>query len=395
MRKQLAILLTTMFLLLCRAPSSPALEMSGYVSAEARLFPAAAAHSGQWRHNASVSLEPEFYHEWDSGHSVTFVPFARFDSGDSERTHFDIRELNALFVGDTWELRVGAGKVFWGVTEFVHLVDIVNQTDGVESPDGEEKLGQPMVHLSLPRDWGVVDLFVLPFFRERTFAGKEGRLRARWAVDTDRAEYESDAEAFHTDFAVRYSHTLGSVDFGIYHFWGTGREPILVPDPAREVLIPFYEQIGQTGLDLQLTEGEWLLKLEALYRTGKEDGFFAATGGFEYTFTGIWGTYADLGLILEFAWDERGDEASTSFENDLMFGLRLALNDMESSEILLGMGQDLEGDGGVFSLEASRRFGDRWKAVLEAGLFFDVARDDLLYDLKEDDYLRLEIFRYF
>ena len=76
-----------------------------------------------------------------------------------------------------WELRLGIGKVFWGVTESRHLVDTINQSDGVEDIDGEAKLAQPMATLSWIRDWGVVELLVLPYFRERTFAGVEGRPR--------------------------------------------------------------------------------------------------------------------------------------------------------------------------------------------------------------------------
>jgi hypothetical protein len=34
----------------------------------------------------------------------------------------------------------------------LHLVDIINQTDGVESIDGEDKLGQSMMAFSLFKD---------------------------------------------------------------------------------------------------------------------------------------------------------------------------------------------------------------------------------------------------
>jgi len=151
-------------------------ELSGFVAVEQRLFFHDPLFPDQKHNNGSFALQPEYYHEWETGSSFILVPFARFDSQDSERTHFDIRELNYLWLTDNWEMRMGIGKVFWGVTEFVHLVDIINQTDLVESPDGEEKLGQPMVQLSIARDWGVLDLFVLPGFRERTFPGKKGAL---------------------------------------------------------------------------------------------------------------------------------------------------------------------------------------------------------------------------
>ena len=69
--------------------------------------------------------------------------------------------------------------MFWGVTELRHLVDIINQTDLVENLDGEQKLGQPMVQLTLLKDWGTLDFFAMPYFRERTFTGPDGRPRPR------------------------------------------------------------------------------------------------------------------------------------------------------------------------------------------------------------------------
>ncbi|MHC4656975.1 MAG: hypothetical protein ACYTDW_18365, partial [Planctomycetota bacterium] len=242
-------------------------ELSGYIEGEGRTFFHDALFDGQERDNFSFAFQPEYYHEWESGSSFIFVPFLRLDSADSRRTHFDIRELNYLWLTDEWELRAGVGKVFWGTTEFVHLVDIINQTDLIENIDEEDKLGQPMVHLSVPRDWGVVDMFVLPYFRERTFPGGKGRLRSVMEVDTDHPRYDSSAEEYNVDFAIRYSNTIGDWDFGIYHFMGTGREPTLLNENNK--LIPFYEQINQTGLDLQLVVGQWLWKLEALHRTGQ------------------------------------------------------------------------------------------------------------------------------
>ena len=373
-------------------------ELSGYAAVEGRAFFNDALFPGQKRDSASFALQTEYYHEWESGSSFIFVPFARVDSADSERTHLDIRELNYLYLGNNWELRFGVGKVFWGITEFVHLVDIINQTDLVENIDGEEKLGQPMIHFSVPRDWGVLDMFVLPYFRERTFVGSKGRLRSAFLVDTDSARYESSAEERHVDFAIRYSHTIGDWDLGIYNFNGTGREPTLLPgfdSNGSPMLIPFYEQINQTGLDLQLVAGEWLWKLEALYRTGQGDSFFASVGGFEYTFVGIAETRMDLGIIGEWAYDVRGDSAPTAFENDLMLGLRLAVNDIASTELLSGLLQDLNNSSRALSLEASRRFGDNWKATIEARGFFNLPESDLLFSLRDDDFIQFELSYYY
>jgi len=391
---------TVLFLGLCALglTRATAHELSGYVAAETRLFFNSPAFDKQENHSGSVLAQPEYYHEWESGSSFTFTPFMRVDSADPERTHFDLRELNCLWLEDTWELRVGIGKVFWGTTEFVHLVDIINQTDLVESINEEDKLGQPMVHLSVPRDWGTLDMFVLPYFRERTFPGRRGRLRTGLVVDTDNPRFTSAAEEYHVDFAMRYSHTIGDWDFGLSYFNGTGREPVLLTGldgNGNPVLIPSYEQIEQVGSDIQRVAGNWLWKLETLHRTGQTSSFFAAVGGFEYSFYGIADTDMDLGLVGEYAYDDRGDQATSAFQNDVMMGLRLALNDPSSTELLAGLMQDTQNSGKAVSLEASRRIGSNWKLSLEAWAFLNQSQNDPLYSLRDDDFVQLELAYHF
>jgi len=373
-------------------------ELSGYISADAWFFPNDPLFPGQEQNNASLAIQPEYYHEWESGSSFIFIPFARLDGADPERTHFDIRELNYLWVTDSLELRLGVGKVFWGVTEFVHLVDIINQIDSVESIDYEDRLGQPMVHLSVPRDWGVVEMFVLPYFRERTFPGRKGRLRYSLVIDTDKAVYESADKNYHTDFAIRYSHSIGAWDIGISNFNGTGREPTIrlnYNNRGEPVLIPFYEQINQTSLELQLVEGRWLFKFEGLYRTGQEDAFFAATGGFEYTFVDIAETGMDLGVIGEWAYDQRGEAALTPFSNDVILGMRLNVNDAAGSELLAGLVSKMDNPSGAVVVEAGHRLGDNWKLTMEIYAFFNQRKKDLFYSLRNDDFFRFELIYYY
>ncbi|RMG57863.1 MAG: hypothetical protein D6717_04045, partial [Gammaproteobacteria bacterium] len=147
-------------------------QLSGSVSGQLNLYPSPPLWPGQVHNDASVAVEPELYREWNDGaQSFTFVPFYRWDSAGGERTHGDIRELNLYGRSGDWEWRAGVGKVFWGVAESNHLVDVVNQIDGVEDLDGEDKLGQPMINLSVSRDWGEVEYFLLPYFRERNWPG--------------------------------------------------------------------------------------------------------------------------------------------------------------------------------------------------------------------------------
>ncbi len=373
-------------------------EWSGYLAGQLRWFPRTNPPV-YWHTDLSLAVEPEYYHAWDDGNqSLTFRPFLRLDQRDPSRTHADLRELLWIRAGDGWELRAGVGKEFWGVTESVHLVDIINQTDLVENPDGEQKLGQPMIKLSLERGWGIWDLFLLPGFRERTYPGSKGRLGPRPTVDTGAAIYESGAGGRRTDLALRWSHSLGDYDLGLAWFHGTSREPCLLPrlGPGGEAsLIPLYEVIDQFSLDAQLTRGEWLWKLEAFHRSGQGNPFAAAAGGFEYTRVGVFETRADLGLLLEYLWDQRGDESLTAFQDDLFLGLRWTFNDSQNSNLLAGVVLDRGSDARIFSVEAERRLGDAWTLGLQARIWSRIPPLDPLAGLADDDYLELTLSRWF
>jgi hypothetical protein len=390
---KLAISLLATLALFCNAN---AVEVSGYVAGEYRYFQHQSPYQQPGQHQPSFAVAPELYYEWaDGDQSVLFSPFLRIDGEDDERTHADIRELQWLYVADDWELRTGIGKVFWGVTESQHLVDVINQTDLVENSDTEDKLGQPMINLSFFKDWGTLDLFVLPYFRERTFAGVNGRLRSRLVVDTDNARYQSGAGKHHLDVAVRWSHTLGDLDIGLSHFYGTNREPILQLNSSFDGLIPYYEIMHQTGLDIQQTSEAWLWKLEVIRRETRNETFTALTGGFEYTFYGVFESDLDVGLIAEYLFDDRNDELVTPFENDVLVGTRITWNDEQSTELLLGVIQDLDNSDNSWNIEASRRLGDRWKASLEGRFFKSSNVSSALYSIREDDYFLLELARYF
>lgn len=385
--------------LLAVAPPAAAGEWSGFVSVEHQGFFQPPLYAGQHRSYFSVAAQPEYYHRIEgTKDSFTFVPFARADRHDPERSHVDIRELTWIKVAEDYEWRLGIRKVFWGVTESQHLVDIVNQTDLVENIDTEDKLGQPMINLALIRDWGTLSAFVLPGFRERTFPGIEGRLRTNPRVDTDQPSYESAREQRHVDYALRWSNSISGWDIGLSQFYGTSRDPRLLPGldgNGLPVLVPRYDLIRQTGLDVQYTAGNWLWKLEAIRRSGQGPTYRAATGGLEYTFTGIFNTAMDLGVIAEYLYDDRGSAAPSPFQDDVMTGLRLAVNDAPSSEVLMGVINDRRRAARFFNLEASRRIGGHYKLSLEARAFAGAPATDPTYFWRRDDYLQLELARYF
>lgn len=386
----------------CETASAQDFDLGGYIEAEARLFPYDPAFEDQddTRFSPSIALVPELLYSWNGGNDTMVAkPFFRADAEDSERTHFDIRTLSWTRRAPDWDLVLGVDRVFWGVAESRHLVNIVNQVDLVEDIDEEEWLGQPMANLRYFSDFGAFDLFVLPGFRERTFPDDTARLRGSAPVIVDDARYESGAEQYHVDLAVRWRHTIDEMDIGFSHFHGTGREPQLISETraGRTVLVPYYAQIDQSAVDAQITTGSWLFKFEGLVRSGQGDRFAAAVGGFEYTITGVADTRADLGILAEYHFDGRSAEAPpTLFDEDVFVGMRYTLNDAAGTAILVGAIVDQSDQATLLTLEAEHRLSDAWKLEADVRFFVNVSDTaPVLSGIARDDYVRLRLLRHF
>jgi hypothetical protein len=374
-------------------------DVAANLDLQSRLFTQDAGWAGQEPDAMQLSLAATAEFRWRNAarsQRAAIVTYARWDQVDTERSLLDLREAYWALRGDTFELLLGANTVFWGVTESVHLVDIINQADAVADIDGEDKLGQPMLNLAVQRDWGLLSLYVLPYFRERSFAGVEGRLRTPLPVAAGAPVYESAAEQRHVDFALRYSHNIGDVDIGLSVFDGTSREPRLLPDATGDALQPYYDQIEQAGVDLQYTRDAWLWKLEAIARNGYAETFAAAVAGFEYSFYQVAASNADLGVLLEYQYDARGaQEPATIADNDVFVACRLALNDMQDTAVLAGLGYDLDTGETFFNVEAERRIGQSYVLELRARVFAGASPQDITYALASDDYLQLQLSRFF
>jgi len=374
------------------------IRYGGSVAFEQRIFLEDSMYAGQTNSQASLAIAPEFETAVGDGY-LSFKPFARIDQRDSERTHVDVRELMYAYFLDDWEIRAGIGRVFWGQTESLHLVDVINQTDFVESIDREEKLGQPMLDVRYLLDTGAISFYVLPYFRERTFAGYEGRLRGPMPINTDLSLYESDDEQSNIDFAVRWQQSIGDLELGVSYFDGTSRLPtieIISDQQGAMQLVPKYNLLQQFSVDALFVYESLLIKVEALHGKSLDEDFNAYVAGFEHTTVNVYETGYDLGLLAEHQYDEREDQALITGQNDLMLGARLQLNDFAGSEVLVGYVQDLD-DSDSYSayVEGSTRLDQNWRLSVNAYFFSAEDEQDPAYSLRRDDHVSVNIEYYF
>ena len=435
----------SVLLLLAGLPAAAqAIEFKPRLEAEGRWFYQAENADDDAPVLGSVAGTLEVYQALDGGRRIVGEFFMRYDENDDSRTHGDVRELYYQQSGDNFEFRLGARRVFWGVAESRHLVDIVNQSDFVENISNELKLGQPMMNLAAIGDAGTVEFFLMPYQRARTFPGGKGYPRFPLPVREGEAQYESRHEQEHVDYAVRYSNAFGPVDLGVAWFDGTGREPRLqlcvptgaggqywtgspdgptcppdavtpippplIPPPpppeeidaqvraevaAATVLVPFYDLWRQASVDAQVVSGSMAWKVEAVWRETLDEATWGSVAGFEYTFGDVRGSGMDIGVLGEYLYDEKDDALNVLFDDELFAGVRLAFNDVAGTQILAGvLASRDKGDMRRYGLEASGRLNDDWKLIGELRAFSDWPDDNTAF-LADQDFLIVTLERYF
>ncbi len=351
-------------------------DLSGEISLQSRWYADDWVAPAQHSSNRALSVETTLHGNPADNSSVEFTPFFRYDHTETTTTHADVREAHFLSYGDwsknSWELKLGISRVFWGVTEIHNLVDIVNQVDQIDHPRDRPKLGQPMVQLTIFGDWGTAETFILPYHRPRAYSHRLGTSPTGRQISED-PQYESGAGKQHVDFALRYSHAVGLVDFGLSAFVGTSREPtFLLPENVTLPIIPYYENIRQLGIDTQITTESWLYKLEAIHRSGlrnrlgEEENYNATVLGVEQAIYGPLGSNADFTLISEWLYDSRQHRATSLWQNDFYFAGFLTLNDVHGTELSAGIVKDLDNGKHSWNVEFKRRLSNNWSMRVEA-----------------------------
>ena len=153
-----------------------------------------------------------------------------------------------------------------------------------------------------------------------------------------------------------------------------------------------YTTLSQTSLDIQATKGAWLYKLEALSAKDGNERHLGVAGGFEYTFYGIRDSQSDLGLVIEYSFDDRN---SYPFNNDSVAALRWTKNDINSTSLLAGMFIDMRGNSNRFIAEYEQRINNNIKLFIDATFNGSIDSQDFTYAFEEDSVFSIKLARYF
>jgi hypothetical protein len=398
--KNLGFYLAAMLMVL-PVPPQPSASLRGKLETRLDYYPDTPVYPDQ----SSADLQPALalgleMHENLSRNITSRVSlFGRFNPHAEQQFTGDVREAWLGYYGENSEFYAGMLMERWGELEAENIVDILNPRDAVEDFQGDVKLGIPGLKASYLGEEFQLDAWLLPYARPRRLAEGKDRFRIT-ALPLREAEFESGRN--HLSAAVRLSTVQGNLEAAVAHYYGHARNPWfqLQTDAVGrpDALIPTYDLINQTSLELLWVRGHALWKLEALHNAGPEDDFFALGLGVEREIPRLWDTRTSLTLYAEGYYD--GREASpmlplAPFQRDVFLGARLAMNDIRSTEYQVRITHDLEYTSTLLDLRAARRLNSEWsmQAVLYA--FLNVEDDPALVTFRDDHRIELKFIRNF
>lgn len=258
--------------------------------------------------------------------------FMRSDQRGSERQYIDVQEFSWSRFGPSWEAQLGYSVVTWGVNDIFNISDYINAKILLEAPR-LKKSGQPMLRYSFAWAEQFFDFYLLYDLEPIDYPGDKDRLRYPILV-ADQAEFNR-GKTGKLDLAGRWKFSIQAFDFAVSHFYGVSREPYFIFNYDFDLprLIPVYEKVNRTSLELVTNLGDFTLRGEWVHQYGALEELNIFAFGGEYTWDNVnqWGV--DITTIIEAIYDTRSTSTPNFFDHDVALAWRVAFNDKYDSNL--------------------------------------------------------------
>ena len=311
--------------------------------------------------------------------------FANWDSADDHRRYTDIRQAKLSGRWGNFSAAAGMDTFFWGVSESINLVNVINQSDIRESLDNKVKQGQTFASLSYRLDAGEVGLYFLPAFSAREFP-----LRPAYGLPISDVERYEDNDK-NGGIAARGLFYVDEFEFALGYFSGTRRDPLLLRHPQASELTPFYIQTENLLFDAVYLSDSLTYKWE--FKTGRElgSGFVASNIGLEYPVYAVEEILQEWVVIAEYVFDDRGDRAESHGDNDLFIGTKFEFAE-NAAQLRLLYSYDMDNASQYAEASCQYRLNDflRIKAKV-MGVLSATEEAKRLYALKNEEFVKFSI----
>ena len=348
--------------------------------------------------------------------------YGRLDREDPERTLLVIEEAWMEWRIKPFKLRVGIDMLNWTATEAFHPADILNSRNLDSDLRNYEKVGEPMVALSLRTGSGTLTLYHMPTFIEPILPSSGSRLSLSGGQEVELGRLDTSGSLTNTwfvpQFALRLTHVFDNIDLSIHAIHHQDRsQPAIALSQNQPTAV--FQMVTQVGGTYQQVIDALLFKLEFGWRMfhspaddteliffdgnpGQADHGRVALG-LEYGFNHSSGAESTLLLEAQVVIGPERKLAATLdiFQADVLVGYRLAFNNVSSTVLTASLIGDVEYLGeciGVVGLET--RLSDTWSLRGSARLVI-AEQADLpvgarpLQQLRDSDYLSMNLIRHF
>ncbi|HRQ09916.1 MAG: hypothetical protein WC972_00520 [Trueperaceae bacterium] len=320
----------------------------------------------------------------DAAYKATVV--AGYDAATGD-TRLELDEAYATVYLGQLELTAGKLRRFWGSTDGVNPVDVLNPRDLTFPPDSE-KLAVPMLHGSVYADDVSVEFAVVPVFTPARLPGAAWRPAVTPQLPPGMTlvgvlppeDNRPAAELGNVQFGARGTLDLGQFDVSATYFHGfrsqptqSARiEPTGTPGQVRLQPVLDYDRMDLLGIDFSGTVGDVVLRGEAAYQiTGDPDGTDPTVGnhslqavlGGEYLIPG--GPRTVVQAIFDYTAPDAGQDPKTDYKAMVA----MTYQPDARTQLDLGWIQSLDGSGLVMP-GVSYSFADGVKGEAKAYVFY-------------------------
>ena len=125
------------------------------------------------------------------------------------------------------------------------------------------------------------------------------------------------------------------------------------------------------------------------------ENFYSYTLGMEYLINNLFENKWDLTSFIEYHNDDRNNDSTDIFQNDLFLATRFNFNDTDGTEFLTSITLDTDGGGNTSTLELSSRITDNIRVTGSYNAYWSINEKDILYSFRRDNYFLINITSYF
>jgi len=239
------------------------------------------------------------------------------DKDDNARNYSIINEAYLKYENENLEFKIGRDIKYWGALEVHNLTDIYNLKNlQYDKYDKDQKLGS------------------------------EGITLTKYYNNEDEISFIANRINNTNNAFIKYSgsrYYFGSVDFNFIASHNTHNNKLITYDTV--------------------VVDDTLVKIEYSYTDSLDENmnnYYEGGIGFEHTLYSVIGQ-KDFGLIVEYY---KSDNSNLIFENDFFTGARFTFNDIDSSDVVVGIIQDVDTQNESYSFEYNTRIFDKFKTKI-------------------------------